>query len=610
MSPNVGVNVIEVDGLGSPAIQAAPTSVAAFVGLTERGIPDQPVQVSTLGQFQDRFGAYRPDGYLAYALEGFFINGGQVAYIDRVVGAGSAAAVARLANRQTSPAGPALLVAAGYRGQEDPGPWGDRIRIDVKDDPVASTQLAASTAANATTAQLVSVNGVTVGSVLHLVDGSNEAYRKVTTLDPATSTVGWADAISPALQQASTVVTTAEFRLTIRYQATASDPIAVVEDWRNLSMEADSPNYAAARIDHPFTGSKYVTVADLSGTAPPGLKNPAVKSSVALEGGSESPAGSADYAGDAGKHTGLFALDTTQVQLLAIPDMHTLPDQARAAVLQAALDYSAGRGDCMVVASAPDRGVRSGVTTPRALGDYTELESDYLTSLETFSATFQASKVYGALYALFIRVIDPIAPGPAPARFVPADGHVMGVYAQTAIERGIWKAPAGLSAQVMGALDVSATFTDAQHTDLVRSGLVNGIRRESGAGIVIAASRTLSTDTRWWFVNVRLLFNFVKSSLRDGLRFVRQEPHTDELRRRVKFNVVTPFLLGLWRQGAFGSDPPAAVFSVKCDAENNPPDQVDLGYFTIEVYFYPVKPAETVLIIVGQQPSGGSASEA
>jgi hypothetical protein len=160
-----------------------------------------------------------------------------------------------------------------------------------------------------------------------------------------------------------------------------------------------------------------------------------------------------------------------------------------------------------------------------------------------------------------------------------------------------------------GARAAAAEFTDGQHTDLVEDGLVNGIRPTPGYGIVIAASRTLSTDTRWWFVNVRLLFNFVKSSLRSGLRFVRQEPHSEELRRSVKFNVVTPFLLGLWRRGAFGSDPAEMVFSVKCDAENNPPNEVDLGNFRVEVYFYPVKPAETVVIVVGQQPSGSVLSE-
>jgi phage tail sheath protein FI len=110
-------------------------------------------------------------------------------------------------------------------------------------------------------------------------------------------------------------------------------------------------------------------------------------------------------------------------------------------------------------------------------------------------------------------------------------------------------------------------------------------------------------------VNTRLLFNFVKTTLRDGLHFVRQEPHTEALRKMVRLNVITPFLLGLWRQGAFGSDPAMHVFTVKCDAENNPPSDVDLGLFRVEVFFYPVRPAETVHIIVGQQPGGGSAAE-
>jgi hypothetical protein len=110
-------------------------------------------------------------------------------------------------------------------------------------------------------------------------------------------------------------------------------------------------------------------------------------------------------------------------------------------------------------------------------------------------------------------------------------------------------------------------------------------------------------------VNVRRLFNFVKVSLRDSLRFVAQEPHDEALRRRVKFNVVTPFLMGLWSQGAFGSDPAEQVFTVKCDASNNPPAEVQQGRFTLEVFFYPVKPAEKIIITVGQQDSGAAASE-
>jgi phage tail sheath protein FI len=234
-----------------------------------------------------------------------------------------------------------------------------------------------------------------------------------------------------------------------------------------------------------------------------------------------------------------------------------------------------------------------------------------LDGVKAYAAPFRARKVFGALYAPWIEVVNPLdATGNDPRLAIPPVGHVLGMYARVAQARGVWKAPAGDEAMLVSALGVEFDLTDVDHTDLVKNGGVNGVRAIPGSGIIVDASRTLSTDTRWTFVNVRRLFNFVKASLRDGLRWVPQEMNSEDLRRRVKFNVVTPFLLGLWRQGAFGSDPPEQVFSVKCDAENNPPSAVNLGEFRVEVFFYPVKPAETIVITVGQQESGAAAAEA
>jgi len=610
MALNVGINVQEVDGRAAPAIQPASTSVGAFFGLTERGLPNRPVRITDFQQFREHFGAHRADGFLAYAVEGFFQNGGRAAYVTRVVGTPSAAAFLTLNDRQAAPA-PSLRIAAGYRGQLDPGPWGERLRIDVRDNPRGRTSVPGGAAGPATSAVLASLDGFQVGRVVRFVDGANTFYRRITAVVPTTSTIQWAAAAPIAAGlNVGVEAATAEFRLVVRYQASPTAEFAMVEDWRRLSLETDSPDYAVDRINHPNTGSEFVTALDLTGGTGSGEENPAVTSnqSPAAGTGTETLPGAADYAGDEAQRTGLHALDTSTVELLAIPDAHRLTAAGRAAIVTAALTYCARRGDCMFVGSAPDRGTL--VATPRSRSDYTQLESDYVTTVKTYSAPFQAAKVFGALYAPWIRILDPLAGGPNPARFVPADGHLIGVFARTDLERGIFKAPAGNAALVRGALDVAAIFSDAEHTDLVQNGLVNGIRPATGLGITVAASRTLSTDTRWWFVNVRLLFNFVKSSLKEGLRFVRQEPHTEELRRSVRLNVVTPFLLGLWRQGAFGFGPPQELFSVKCDAENNPPAQIDLGNFTIEVYFYPVKPAETILIIVGQQPSGATAAEA
>ena len=605
MALQVGVNVTEVDGRGAPALPAAPTSVAAFVGRTRRGVPDQAVRLTSLDQFAARFGGHHPDGYVPLAVTGFFLNGGREAYVVRAAGAASVAARATLNDRQATPAA-TLRVTAGYRGVPDPGVWAHALRLDVRDDPRATTTVSAAATNTATALQLASTSGVGVGSVLRIAS-TTTLFRVVTTLNPATRTVTVGAATGEAVA-AGVSVSSAEFRLVVRQQDPATGSFPAVETWANLSMQPGSGDYVLDRLNHPVTGSKYVTVADLSG-AGPGVDLPAVVSGVALSGGSETAAEAGDLLGDAATHTGLHALDTAAVQLLAVPDAHLLSATSEALVTRGALDYAAERGDCMYVGSAPDRGHPAGVT-PKSTADYNETVAHYTETVKQYATQFQGSKVYGALYAPWILVADPAGVGPAPVRFVPPDGHVMGVYARTEQERGIHKAPAGDAATIRGALALSAGFSRGEHDDLVRTGRTNGILSPSGRTPAVAASRTLSTDTRWQYVNVRLLFNFVKTSLRDGLRFVRQEPHTEALRRMVRFNVITPFLLGLWQQGAFGSDPAEQVFTVKCDAENNPPADVDLGLFTVEVYFYPVRPAETVQIIVGQQPGGGSAAEA
>jgi phage tail sheath protein FI len=607
MSTYVGVNVVEVDGLASPTIVPAATSVAAFVGVTERGPLNTPVRVSDPDAFGSRFGAVIANGYLGYAVQGFFGNGGREALICRVAGSAAATASVALDDREGAPTH-TLRLEAGYRGSGDPGTWAERVRVDIRDDPRATTTAAAAAAANATAMQLASTDGVSIGSVIAFDDaGATLTYRKLTAIDPD-GTVHWPDPVVAGIAIGA-AVSTMEFRLLVRYRSTPSGPLDLVETWPNLSMESDSSDYVVDRINQPFTGSKFLLATDVSGTTGSGLKVPAVVSNAALQNGVDAAPAALDFVGDASAHTGFHALDGDAVQLLAAPDLHSLAAAAdRQSVVQSALDYCSARGDLMFVGSAPDRGLRAGVTVARSRADYQELESGFVNDVEAFSTQFQAPKVYGALYAPWIRVVDP-ASGGSPTRFVPPEGHVMGVYARTDLERGIWVAPAGIRTTVSGALDVSADFTDAQHDDLVRNGFVNGIRSLPGIGISVAASRTLSTDTRWWFVNVRLLFNFVKSSLRDGLRFVRQQPNSGDLQRTVKFNVVTPFLMNLWRRGAFGSDDAKNVFTVTCDSTNNPPVEVDLGNFHIDVTFYPVRPAETVLIKVGQQPTGSSASE-
>ena len=367
-----------------------------------------------------------------------------------------------------------------------------------------------------------------------------------------------------------------------------------IERFESLSMQSSLDYYAPTVVNDQASGSRYITIADQKSGTGPGQNVPAASTAstpfyqLGQAGGTNGSDGNApadtDYIGDPDQRTGLYAFDPVSIQLL------TCPETTSTGVVLASLSYCENRGDAMYVGTAPYGFDLSGI--------------------KTYASALRARKVYGALYAPWIQIVNPLdTTGKNPILWIPPVGHVLGAYARIGDTRGVWKAPAGDEAQLLNALGVEFDMTDVDHTDLVKNGGVNGIRAIPGSGIIVDASRTLSTDTRWLFVNVRRLFNFVKSSLRDGLRFVAQEPNTAELQRAVNFNVIRPFLLDLWRQGAFGSDPPEQVFTIICDANNNPPDQVNLGNFTVEVYFYPVKPAETIIIIVGQQASGAQASE-
>jgi uncharacterized protein len=574
MAFNIGLNVIEVDGSAPATIAGAATSVGAFNVATRRGPANQPVRVTSFAQFVERFGGFDAASLGAYLVKGFFDNGGRRAWINRVGGGGVAAAVVKRSSANN--AGDLLRFEAGFRGSTEAGTWGNGLEVTLA--PSFVTKLRDGETVGKGGTKVVSVAGFSEGDVIVLTEGNDRAVVTVQTLNAVSGEITWSPDIAnnTDFEAAATQVASADLDLAVNDGTTA-------EAFPRLTMKRSEPNYAPLVVNDRARGSKLVVVTDARAANQSGAEGPGVTVRATLANGASTAPGANDYSGDAAAHTGWFAFDPLEVNLVAC-------DRSDASIVNAALAYCEGRGDCMFIGAVPEASVGGGTAI------------DY-------GAQFQGKNVYGALYGPWITVADPLSRAVTPVRSIPPTGHVMGVYARTETQRGIHKAPAGDGARLLGALDVEYRLSDADHTDLVKTGSVNGIRVVPGAGIVVDASRTLSTDTRWIYVNVRLLFNYVKSSLKQGLRWVRQEPNRDTLWTSVKHGSVTPFLLGLWRQGAFGTGEPADVFTVICDATNNPPEEVDKGNFKVEVYFYPSKPAETIVIVVGQQASGGSAAE-
>ncbi|AKB18662.1 phage tail sheath family protein [Methanosarcina sp. WWM596] len=89
LTPGVYLEEFE---MGARPIEGVSTSTAGFLGETERGPSIPPKLVTSLTQFMRIYGGYIENSYLAYAVNGFFSNGGQRCYIGRIVHSGASPA--------------------------------------------------------------------------------------------------------------------------------------------------------------------------------------------------------------------------------------------------------------------------------------------------------------------------------------------------------------------------------------------------------------------------------------------------------------------------------------------------------------------------------------
>jgi uncharacterized protein len=81
-----------------PLVRRVRSDVTGFIGLAERGPLHQAVQIDSWRNFQAVFGDFVPYGFLAYAVKGFFENGGQACFVVRVASPPAATATLKLKN--------------------------------------------------------------------------------------------------------------------------------------------------------------------------------------------------------------------------------------------------------------------------------------------------------------------------------------------------------------------------------------------------------------------------------------------------------------------------------------------------------------------------------
>ncbi|MEO5928724.1 MAG: phage tail sheath C-terminal domain-containing protein [Candidatus Kapaibacterium sp.] len=181
-------------------------------------------------------------------------------------------------------------------------------------------------------------------------------------------------------------------------------------------------------------------------------------------------------------------------------------------------------------------------------------------------------------------------------------GIAAGIMARTDTNRGVWKAPAGIDATILGIQALEVKMNDAENGQLNPLG-VNCLRTMPGAGHVIWGARTMKGADRlsseWKYVPVRRLALYIEESLYRGTQWVVFEPNDEPLWAQIRLNVGS-FMHNLFRQGAFQGTTPRDAYYVQCDKTTTPQSDINLGIVNIMVGFAPLKPAEFVVIKLQQ----------
>ena len=211
-----------------------------------------------------------------------------------------------------------------------------------------------------------------------------------------------------------------------------------------------------------------------------------------------------------------------------------------------------------------------------------------------------AAKSHAAIYYPWVRISDPLHPGQP--RLVPPSGTMAGLFARTDTNRGVWKAPAGLEARLLGVVALDRVLTDADSGPLNARG-INCLRSLPHSGFVAWGGRTLAGDDRspsdFKYIPVRRTALFIEQSVARGTPWAVFEPNDEPLWARLR-RCVGEFLDRLFRQGALQGATAREAYFVKCGRDTTTPAGINSGWIDIVIGFAPLKPAEFVILRIRQ----------
>ena len=629
---------------GLLAIEAASTSIVAFIGPVKRGPIGKPEFISSVTQFVQQFGTLndgangiRDEGddadKFGHAVNAFFGNGGNKAYIIRVAETSGASAptvaTAAIPNPESNTTGFLLTAKSG-------GAWANDM------------------IARLSTTDKSAVPDVELGYTLELgilADGKFQALQGFTGLQMDKTS---ARSIEKVVTEQSTLASLAsatigtnpgEVQLVSKALLGVATTLPAVLDLNGKRLDikiGDSPKFTiefasdsgdadaiaaiiqnAARTDPAGSPEFTVTVSGgnifrlaskISGpagnvTSPSG----SARAALGLGGGSSMvddpestlPSGTSTLEGffDGGTdgtdtpaksaYDAVFETirDYRDISILLLPGKEWI-EAGDNSVIEAAITHAEFMQNRMVIVDPPAPVGGNTLVSPKDVKDLGPPTSPYT-----------------ALYYPWLNVgnphYNPDTAANKPKTFlIPPSAFAAGMWARIDTRRGVWKAPAGLEAEVRGTLGPNVLVGNDLQDNLNELG-VNCLRAIIGPTVIWGA-RTLATKTKpeYRYIPVRRTQNMIGESLYGALQAVVFEPNDHRLWASLRAST-TAFMDGLFRAGAFQGEKASDAYFVQCGLGSTMTQgDIDAGIVRVVVGFAALKPAEFVVVqirqIVGQ----------
>lgn len=660
-----GVYIEEIPS-GVHTITGVATSITAFIGRAKRGLVNNATTINSYGDFENQFGGLWDKSTLGYAVRDFYLNGGSQAVIIRLFNPSFAnpddQADAQKYAKQVSDAiagskgaAPADVVADGQKAVDA-----------VNKDTAASDAGKAAAAAVLAEAQRVAGDAkATVDTVKAAAQAALKGYNTKARLTVDTLTLeaasegSWGNRlrasvdtknITDALAKELGVATDALFNLNI-YDGDSR----VVERFMNLTVIAGArqvdkvllnesalvrvaggppstpPKVTPAPAATPTPSKQPVTVgagaASAGGATGGGATGGGATTGTSSSNGattkkpkpvtdpfasnSDVSVGVADvdtvtdgndltyadsFAPDGAEalKVGLYALEQVDLfNLLCIPPYkpngeggYDIEYADATELIADAVAYCEKRRAVLLLDSP-----HAWTTKAKAIASFTSTSGGDLIGERSSNAA-----------VFFPRILKPNPLHNNQLEESSVIGTMAGVFARTDAQRGVWKAPAGIDASLVGAPQLTVNLTDAENGELNPLG-INCLRSFPIYGRVSWGSRTLRGADQfaddYKYIPVRRVALFIEESLYRGTKWAVFEPNDEPLWSQIRLNVGA-FMHDLFRQGAFQGQTPRDAYFVKCDKETTTQNDINLGIVNVIVGFAPLKPAEFVIIQLQQ----------